>query len=442
MEAAPAATPKSMRPFLTIAAGQFISMLGSGLTNFALAVWIYEKTGQATPFALTVLFGSLPNILLSPLAGSLADRWNRKAIMLLADTGSALLTLGVFFILSFTELQVWIIYLMAASYSVLGAFQEPAYTASITMLVPKEQLARASGIGQLSSAIERLVIPVAAGFLFVAIGLRGIVLVDFVTYFFALGTMLVTAIPQPVREAAQPGGRGANWRQDLLFGWKYLYQRSGLFGLLLYYASVNFFLNFATVLLGPMVLSNHTAREFGFVQMMVGLGVLAGSVILSTWGGPKGRRIPSVILFISAAAVGLAIAGLHPSYWVIGLGLGFMLLNIPLASGLSQAVFQTKIPPDLQGRVFAARGMLARAVTPLAFLLAGPLADRVLNPLMAVDGRLGAGWVGALLGSGPGRGIGLGYVICGLALVTISLFVYANPRIRNLEDEIPDAVIT
>jgi hypothetical protein len=174
--------------------------------------------------------------------------------------------------------------------------------------------------------------------------------------------------------------------------------------------------------------------------MMTGLGVLVGSLVLSAWGGPKSRRIPYVILFITASAVGLAATGLHPSFWVIGLGLMLMLLTIPLASGLQPGRVPDQGPPEVQGRVFAARSMLARGVTPMAFLIAGPLADQVLNPLMAVDGRLGTGWIGDLIGSGPGRGIGLGYVICGLALVLVSLAVYANPRIRNLEDEIPDAV--
>ena len=442
MTTAAAQTSKTMKPFLVIASGQFVSMLGSGLTSFALAVWIFEKTGQATPFALTVLFANIPRILLSPIAGSLADRWNRKAIMLIADSGSALLTLVVFIILSYAELQILIIYFMAFSYSILGAFQEPAYTASITMLVPKDQLARASGIGQLSSAVEQLATPLIAGFLFLAIGFQGIVLIDFLTYFFALGTMLITTIPQPETDPNTTETQKGRWWHDMLFGWGYLYQRSGLFGLLLYYASVNFFLNFSTVLLGPMILINFSAREYGLVQMMIGLGVLVGSLILSTWGGPKGRRIPFVILFISNAAIGLAFAGLSPNFWMIGLGMSFMLINIPLASGLSQAVFQSKVSPNIQGRVFAARSMLSRAITPLAYLLAGPLADQILNPLMADDGVLGTGWVGKILGSGAGRGIGLGFVVAGFVLVLISMIVYANPRIRKLEDELPDAVDT
>ena len=433
--------PRSMRVFFIIWAGQLISMLGSGLTSFALGVWIFDQTGKATPFALTVLFASLPRLLLSPVAGSLADRWNRRLVMILSDTGNALVTLLVFFLLLGGNLQIWMIYLMAIAGSCFSAFQEPAYTASITMLVPKKDLARASGLGNLSQALESLLTPLVAGFLFVAIGLRGIVLIDFVTYFFAVGALLVVRIPQPrLSEAEEKVSPKSKVWQDAVYGWRYLRQRSGLFGLLWFYALVNFLLNLATVLLGPLVLSRYTASEFGLIQMAVGLGILAGSLLLSVWGGPKGRKIPTVIAFIALAGVGLALAGISPQVGLIGLGMFVMLFSIPLASGPSQAIFQRKVAPEVQGRVFAVRAMISRSITPVAFFLAGPLADRLLEPLMAANGSLGAGQLGVLLGSGPGRGIGLGFVLSGLCLLFACVLAYANPRLRYLEDEIPDAV--
>jgi DHA3 family macrolide efflux protein-like MFS transporter len=439
-------TPRNMRIFLIIWIGQLISMLGSGMTSFALGVWLFQETGKATPFALTVLFGSLPRVLLSPVAGSLADRWNRKWVMVLSDTGSALLTLVVFFLFAGGNLQVWVIYLVAIVGSVFGAFQEPAYTASITMLVPKKDLARASGLGSLGGALEMIITPVMAGFLFVAIGLNGIILIDFITYFFAIGALIAVRIPQPKlvdsMEPASAGNgkvRGKVWR-DAVFGWNYLRERRGLFNLLWFYALVNFFLNFSTVLLGPMVLSQYSAREYGFVQMAFGLGTLAGSLVLSVWGGPKRRTIPVVIAFIALAGVGLAVTGISSSIAVIAAGMFLMLFSIPLASGPSQALFQTKVAPDVQGRVFAIRSMISRSVMPLAFLMAGLLADRVLEPIMAADGLLGSGVVGRLLGSGAGRGIGFGFVISGILLLVACAWAYANPRLRLLEDEIPDAV--
>lgn len=442
-----------MRGFLIIWLGELISMLGSGLTGFALGVWIYQETGLATPFAITVLLGTLPRILLSPIAGSLADRWNRRWIMILSDTGSALVTLLAFFLLQGDSLQIWMIYLISVLYSIFGAFQEPAYTASITMLVPKKDLARASGLGSLGQALESLLTPVAAGFLFVAIGLRGIILIDFLTFFFAIGALLLVHIPQP--EYRPPGdvagGAASEGNQpqaqpktglwaDAVFGWRYLRARSGLFGLLWFYALVNFFLNFSMVLLGPMLLSQHTPREYGLVQMVIGAGTLAGSLVLSAWGGPKGRKIPTVIGFIALCSAGLLLAGISSSVVLIGAGLFLMLFSVPIASGSSQVIFQAKVAPDVQGRVFAIRSMISRSVTPLAFALAGPLADRLLEPLMAAQGALGSSFLGSLFGSGPGRGIGIGFVFSGLCLLAACALAYANPRLRLLEDELPDEI--
>lgn len=437
----PLETTPSMRVFFIIWVGQLISLLGSGLTGFALGVWIFDQTGKATPFALTVLFGSLPRLLLSPLAGSLADRWNRRLVMLLSDTGNALVTLGAFILLQNGNLQIWMIYLMAMLGSCFSAFQEPAYTASITMLVPKKELSRAAGLGNLSQALESLLTPLAAGFLFVVIGLRGIIMIDFVTYFFAIGALLIVRIPQPAltETESQVSQKGRVW-QDAVFGWRYLRVRSGLFGLLWFYALVNFFLNFSGVLLGPLVLSRYTAREFGLVQMAVGFGILSGSLLLSAWGGPKGRKIPAVIGFIALAGVGLTLTGLSPQVAFIGLGMFVMLFSIPLASGPSQAIFQSKVAPEVQGRVFAIRGMISRSIMPVAFFLAGPLADRILEPVMAVNGALGAGFLGNVLGSGPGRGIGLGFVLSGICLLLACGWAFANPRLRLLEDELPDAI--
>jgi len=432
--------PKGMRTFLIILAGQLISMLGSGLTGFALGVWIFQQSGQATPFALTILFSNLPRLLLLPVAGSLADRWDRRWVMVLSDTGSALVTLGAFLLLMNNQLEIWMIYLMAAAGSVFGAFQEPAYTAAVTMLVPKDQLTRASGLMQTAQALESLVVPVVAGFLFVAIGLRGIILIDFITYFFAIGALMLVRIPRPPVSAEQATEGKRSFLEDTLLGWRYLYSRQGLFGLVLFFSLVNFLLNFAVVMLGPLVLSLWTARELGLVQLGFGLGTLAGSLVLGTWGGPKGRKVPFLIGAIALGSAGLALSGLAPNIFLIGAGMFILLFSVPLGGGASQALFQTKVAPDVQGRVFAARAFISRSMMPLAFLLAGPLADYVLEPLMARDGLLGSGPLGDLLGAGPGRGIGLAFVFSGLMLVLVCGLVYLNPRIRLLEDEIPDAV--
>jgi DHA3 family macrolide efflux protein-like MFS transporter len=433
-------SPHSMRTFIIIWIGQVISQIGSGLTGFALAVWIFEQTRQATPFAFTVLLSTVPRLVLSPWAGSLADRRNRRRIMLLADTGNALVTLAVVGLLFAGRLEIWHVFVIAALGAVFGAFQEPAFTSSIVMLVPKKDLARAGGLSQLGQALELIVAPVLAGALFVTIGLRGIVLVDFATYFFAVGALLLVRIPQPKRGPEAAEGQRPSVRSDTAFGWRYLRQRSGLFGLLLYFALVNFLLNFAAVLTGPLLLARHTAAALGTVQMASGLGMLAGSIAMSAWGGPR-RRINAVIGFIGLAGVGLLITGVRPEAVFAGAGLFLLLFSVPFASSASQAIFQTKVAPEVQGRVFAMRSMISRSMTPLAFALAGPLADRVFEPLMQAGGALAASPLGTLLGVGAGRGVGLMFVTAGVVLLAATGLAFLNPRIRHVERELPDAVV-
>ena len=428
-----------MRTFWTIWAGQFISILGSGLTGFALGVWIYDQTGQATPFALTALSATLPQLLLMPIGGTFADRYSRRLIMILADTGSAIITAVTALLLFVGNLQVWHIYMLAFFGSVFGAFQEPAYTASITMLVPKKNLARASGIMQMGQAASAILTPVLAGGLYALVGLKGIVVIDAVTYFFAIGALMIVRIPQPKR-VTEARDEKKSVLADAVFGWKYLRALPGLFGILLYFASVNFFLNFSSVLSGPLVLSYGSSTDLGIVQMATGAAMLVGSIIMSAWGGPKSRKVPALIGFIALASTGLLISGLRANTLVISLGRVVLLLFIPFASALSQAVFQVKIPADVQGRVFAIRGMISRSMMPIAFLASGPLADHVFKPMMAVNGPLSTTFLGRLLGTGEGRGIGLIFVVACLFLWIESLIAYTNPRIRKLEDEIPDAI--
>jgi MFS family permease len=434
-----APAPTGMRTFFIIWIGQVISIAGSNLTNFGLGVWIFEQTGDAIPFTLTILFGSLPQVFLFPIAGSLADRWNRRWLMILADTGNALSTLAIVLLLSFDALEVWHIYLLSALGSALGAFQMPAYHASITMLVPKKHLARANGMMQSADALGGILAPPLAGFLFVAVGLSGIVLIDFVTYFFAVFTLLLVRIPQPKVEPSTEE-RKSTVGSDVRFAWRYLRQRPGLLGLLFYYASANFFFSVPFVLIGPLVLSQHDARAFGLVEMALGIGGFAGGLVASTWGGPQKGRVRIIIGGIPLYMSGMMFAGLRPHPAFPALGLAFNLFFVAIVQSLSNAIWQSKVAPEVQGRVFSLRYMLAGLINPLAYLIAGPLADQVFEPLMQEGGALANTVLGDLLGVGPGRGIGLICVLSGVMVILTSLLAYLNPRIRRLEEEVPDAV--
>ena len=430
---------KGFRTFIIIWLSQLVSMIGSGLIGFALAVWIFDQTGQATPFALTALFSSLPRVLLSPLAGVLTDRWHRKRIMLIADSLSGLVTLATAFLLFTGQMEIWMVYVITAASSIFGVFQHPAYTASVVMLVPKEQLTRANSMLQLGEAIETLVTPLLAGVLFGLIDMRGIIIIDLITYLIAIITLSVVSIPQPERTAAKAREKSSLW-EDIVFGWTYLVERRGLLGLLIYFALVNFLLNVSAVLIGPMILSFGSPSSMGLAQSIMGAGFLVGSLLMSIWGGPKKKRIRLVIMAISFASMGFIIAGLKPSMLFIGTGLFILTVFIPFGSGPSSALFASKVAPDVQGRVFATRSMITQSIMPLAFILSGVLADNIFNPLLVEGGGLANTVIGDFLGVGPGRGVGLMMISSGIILLIVSGFAYANPHIRNIETEIPDAL--
>lgn len=430
-------TPRGMGTFLVIWAGQLVSIIGSGLTHFALAVYVYQTTGSATPLGLVLLANALPRLLFAPIAGALADRWDRRWMMILSDTGAGLATLVVWLLLATGKLQVWHIYLTGAASSFFGIFQEPAYRAATTLLVPKEHYGRAAGLVQLGSAIGQIISPILAGLLVVAVQIQGVILIDFATYIFAVLTLSFIRIPRPATTEEGEAGRGSLLR-EAGYGWSYLKERPGLLGMLILFAFANFSLGFFSALFTPLILSSSTADVLGSILTVSGIGMVVGSMVMSAWGGSK-RKINSLMGAIFFGGLAFSLVGVRANPWLIAAATFSFSVIIPIGNGSSQAIWQVKVAPDVQGRVFATRSMIATVATPLAYILAGPLADNVFEPLMAADGTL-ARSIGTLIGVGPGRGIGLIFIIMGLLIALATVAGYLNPRIRLVEDELPDFV--
>ena len=425
-----------MRTFLIIWFGQLISLVGSGLTGFALGVYLYQRTGQATQLALSMVAATLPNLLLLPFAGALVDRWDRRRVLILSDTGAALVTLALFVLLATGRLHVWHVYVGNALSSALGAFQRPAYMAVPSLLVPRKQFGRAGGLMQVADAVSTIVAPLLAGFLIAAVGIEGVLLVDLATYLFAVGTLLAVRIPNPVRPAP-PAGRGSLLR-EAAFGWIYLRGRRGLMGMLILFAIVNFALGFYSALFTPLVLSSFGTEVLGSLLSVSGFAMLAGSLVMSAWGGTT-RKIYTVLGAISLSGLGMAAVGLRANALLMGAGNLFFFAIVPIANAASQAIWLAKVEPGVQGRVFAVRMMIGSAITPLAYLLAGPLADRAAEPLMAGGGAL-AGSLGRILGVGAGRGYGLIIVLTGLVVAAAPVIASFVRPIRRVELDLPDVV--
>jgi len=432
--------PSGMLGFTIVWLGQLVSQMGSGLTWFALSLWAWQETGLATSLALVAFFSFGPMTLMTPFAGALVDRWNRKFTMMLSDLAAGLSTIMVLLLYSTGNLQVWHLYLTGAFAGVFGAFQWPAYSAAISTMVRKEQYARANGMLGIAESASAVAAPLLAGLLITFIGIGGVLVIDVVTFVFAIATLLFVHIPQPAASAEGHAARGSIWRESA-YGFRYIWRRPSLLGLQLVFLGINLVSNFAYIVSNPMILARtgDDARVLGAVLSASGTGGVAGGLLLSTWGGPK-RRVHGVLIgMIVSSLLGPLLLGLGRSLpvWVVAAFLGIFF--IPILNGSNQAIWQAKVAPDLQGRVFAARRLIAQISVPFATVTAGPLADLVFEPAMRPGGVL-APIFGAVVGTGRGAGMALMMVLFGMLGAGIGLAGYLFPAIRNAEEILPDHI--
>jgi MFS family permease len=430
--------PGGMLGFTIVWLGQVVSLLGTGMTWFAFTIWAWEITGQATALAMVAFFRFGPAILLSPVAGALVDRWDRKLVMMLSDLAAGSMSVLVLILFMTGKLEIWHLFLTGAVAGAFEAFQFPAYSAAVTTMLPKEQYARANGMLSLAESVSGVFSPLAGGLLLGLIGVSGILIIDIITFLVAIAALLVVYVPRP--EATESGreAKGSLW-QESLYGFRYIWQRPSLLGLQLVFFGSNLTSAFAFTVLAPMILAQTANNEviLGSVQSVMGIAGVVGSLLLSVWGGPR-RRIHGVLLgMILACLLGELVMGLGrgPVGWAIGAF--FAAFLIPIVNGSNQAIWQAKVAPDVQGRVFATRRLIAQLSWPISTLLAGPLADYLFEPAMLAGGSL-AGLFGGLVGSGSGSGMSLMFVITGLIGALVALSGYAIPAVRNVEDLLPD----
>lgn len=424
-----------MRTFFVVWGGQLVSVVGSGLTRFGVAFWVFDETNSVTSLAIVMLAATVPAIVIGPFAGTFVDRFDRRLIMIGADVLAGVSTVALALIWLTGDLELWHIVAASAIGAVGEAFQVPAYLASVTLLVPKEQLNRANGLTNANQALSLVVTPVLAGVLIATIGLGGILAIDVATFVAAVVTLLVVRFPRPEpSETAE----GSSFLAETVDGLRYLTDRIGLLLFLFLAAILNFLLGFHSLLVFPLLLSFTTETVVGSVLSAIGVAMLVGSVVASSWIGPK-QKMRFMLVAIATGGVCVALSGFRASaVWIAVWTMGLMAL-VPMINATSQTLWQTKVAPDYQGRVFATRRVVAGIATPIAFVLAGPLADGFFEPLLADDGAL-ASSVGQVIGTGPGRGIGLMYVLMGLGLTIVSLAGFAIRPLRDVETDIPDAI--
>ncbi len=425
---------RGLRIFTLIWIGQIFSLLGTSMSNFGLTLWAYDVTQKATPLALIGFAFVTPMTVLGPFIGVLVDRGNRKLMMMLSDLAAAGMSLIILILLRLNLLQVWHLYPLAFIAGVMQGFQWPAYSATISLMLPKRHYARANAMLELASASSGILAPLLAGALIGLIGLQGLLLIDLCTASLAIAILAFSPIPQPVMSEEGRQAQGS-FSQELVFGFTYIFKRRGLLGLQLIFMGSNFFNALAYAVFPAMILArtNQNAVLFGQVNSIGAIGGVLGGVLMSLWGGPK-KRVHGVLLGWMVTGL-LAQSFLGFAQGLVGWGVGLLIGGLvgPVINGSNQAIWQAKVPPDLQGRVFGTRRFIAWLVSPLAQALAGPLADQVFEPALRQPGALS--W---LVGSGPGAGMGLMFVVTGLAVVLVGASGYLFPVIRNVETLLPD----
>ncbi len=419
-----------MKRFLPLWIGQVISALGSGLTGFGLGVWVYQATGSVSRFAFITLCSVLPGILLAPVAGVLIDRFDRRLVLAVSNLGSAVIVGSIALLLLTGRFEVWHLYGLLSVQSLFQALHLPGLMALTSALVGREQVGRASGMIELGDALARILAPSLAGVLLSSLGLESLLALDFASFLIGAAALVFVA-PAAGRVAETAGRIQRGVFQEAREGWRFLAGQPGLLSLLGFFAAFNLVGGFIQVLLTPLVLSFAPPAAVGLVVSSAGVGILLGSLLASSWKGPQRRTrwILNLSLFQSLI---LMLGGARPSVLLIGAAVVAYAFCAPLVNSMSQSIWLLRTPREIQGRVFSLRRMAAWSTLPLAYGLAGPLADRVFEPLMRQGGAL-APWLGGLIGSGPGRGIALFFVLLGLWSSVVLFLAYGYRPLRELD---------
>lgn len=425
--------------FTIVMVGQLISVLATYMSNFALTIWAYQKTGSATVLGILSACFFVPFLLVSPIAGAMVDRYNRKLMMMVSDLGAVLATAAMLILNATGSLQIWHLGVASVIFGLSGTFQWPAYMAAITTMVPKEQLGRANGMMMLVDAGPGIFAPILAGLLLPVIGLTGILAIDVITFFIAIGALLIVFVPQPVKTKEGQAVKG-NLLKEGLYGFKYIFERKSLLSLLLVILGLNIAQGLAGPLTTPMILSRtgNNSAILGGVNSAFAIGGVIGGLIVSAWGGFKKKRIRGMLLGWGLYAVlGLIIFGL-------GRGLAIWLpmavlssMTFPLTQSASNTIWQSKVAPDIQGRVFSARRMIAWLTDPIMPVIAGVLADKVTEPAMQSETWLSRAFSG-VVGTGPGSGMSLHFLLAGVLYLVVIGIAWFIPAVHNVETILPD----
>ncbi len=428
----------SMRPFTVLLIGQAISIFGSVLTGFALAVWAYHESGNsAMVYAAISIANGLPIFLLGPIAGAAADRWNRKKIILTSQFAAISMT-GVLTLLYYTNvLEVWHIIALVALNSVFTAFVLPTVSATVPLMVPKGYLTRANGSIALAFGIIELVSPLISGTLYKEYGLMSIFAIDLATFSIGIVAIIITFIPQPPKntEAGHDLEKETFW-ESIAHGFRYLKETPSMLQMIFFFCIVAGCIRAIGLMVQPMVLGFADAQALGLVMTIAGTGVLFGSILLIPFRDLD-HHMPLIFITTIVIAVASFFTPMTQNIHLLAVG-GFVLMAcFPMLDTNNRTLFQRKIDPALLGRIIGARNFVLGIFQTTSILGCGLMADKFFEPAMKEGGSL-VPLLGDVFGVGKGRGIAVMISCIGIVLAVIVIMFYTRKPLRNIDTELED----
>ena len=412
--------------------GQAVSQLGSSMSSFALTIWVFKQTGSAMSVSLLSFCSYLPYVLVSLLAGGFVDKHSKKSILIFSDTIAAIGSISIFFGIQINMLSIWHIYFINIIIGFMNAFQSPTASIVTGVLVPQGQYEKASGLNSFSSNLVTVAAPVLAGMFMALAGLKLVLLIDFLSFLFAVGTVLLVVIKEP---ASQEETTGLDKPfQGLKDGWKFLRQNKGILYIMFSMAFINFFsrLTYENIL-SPMILSRSGGNStiYGIVSGVLGIGGIIGGV----WVTAGRRKNPLKMIYFSAAIsflFGDLLMGVGRNLWVWCIAGLAASVPIPFVMAGQSLILYQIVPAKMQGRIFAIRNAVQYSTIPVGILLGGYLADYVFEPFMASNYTISA-ILQRIVGNGSGSGMAVMFLCTGILGTFFSCLAYKNKYIQRLK---------
>jgi DHA3 family macrolide efflux protein-like MFS transporter len=399
--------------FFTIWGGQALSLLGSQLVSFAIIWYLTIESGSATVLAVASMVGLLPNVILGPLVGPLVDRWNRRRIMIIADSIIAIATLALAYIFAEGTVEFWQIYLLLFIRAVASGFHGPSMSASTSLMVPVEHLTRIQGLNQMLNGGLNIISAPLGALLLEVLPLQGILAIDVVSALFAIAPLFFLDVPQPDRaESVALSGEEASFWADFKAGFRYVLSWKGLLIVALMASLINFMLTPAFSLV-PLLVNGYFGRDaiaFGTMEALFGVGVIVGSLLLGVWGGFNRRIVTAMVALFGIGIGTLSIGFLPPSafIWAV-IAFSFVGFVLPIANGSLGGLLQATVAPDMQGRVFTLTSSLASGMSPIGLAIAGPVSDALGKQT----------W----------------FIVGGVTCILMAVVGVLMPAVMNIEDE-------